>query len=185
MSELSEQTTPSGRLLELERASRKDLEALFVRGKRPALDDLGGWEFRGVNTPAWAARVGIKKFCKGFYWNDSQLRGYNTPVEQNALGESWVVKPNEDKPKRFGFYLVSPVDAASRDNAYLNAVLLDYGRGDNRRFDPTRGLRDYLVELDGEDRTLYLGKAFYAVGPVRVPASFFLLERWKKGIDRL
>lgn len=105
---------------------------------------------------------------------DGEVFGYNSPVIQNALDQPWHVKP-----KRFGFYRVAPVDPTSRDNAYLHAVLLDYGRGGNARLDPTQGLRDYLVQVDADNDDLYLGKAYYAVGPVRVPTSFFVLERFR------
>jgi len=172
------------RLFELEQAAKSALEEIFKKGTRPAPDDLAGWEFRGVNAPRWARTVGIKKFCKGFYQDGEKLRGYNTPVEQNGLRDNWHPLPSAEDPKRFGFYEVTPVDASSRDNAYLQSLLLDYGKGQNPRFDPTRGLRDYLVQIDDE-KEVYLGKAYYAVGPVRVPTSFFILQRWRKGITRL
>jgi hypothetical protein len=61
-------------------------------------------------------------------------------------------------------------------------VLLDYGRGGNKPLDPTAGLRDYLVRVDPGNDDLFLGKAYYAVGPLRVPSNFFLLERHRRGL---
>jgi hypothetical protein len=153
-----------------------DLDAVMRRGALPSADELAGWEFRGANTPAWARLVGIKKFVKGFFRDreSGRLMGFNTPVAQNALDEPWIARPDDTRPKRFGFYSVDPVDATARDNVFLNSVLLDYSKGGNRAIDPTTTLRDYLVRLDDD---LYLGKAYVAVGPARVPVSYFVLER--------
>ncbi len=115
---------------------------------------------------------------KGFFrTEDGRVKGYNSPVEQNVLDGRWHVAA-----KRFGFYLVAPVDATARDNAYLHAVLLDYGKGGNKPWDPTRGLRDYLVQVDPANPDLFLGKAYYALGPLRVHSNFFILERLRRGL---
>lgn len=171
---------PSRAALALERKSHGELDEVFLRGHTPSLDDLVGWEFRGINAPTWARALGIKKFIKGFVRRpDGEVTGYNTPVVQNALDGRWTARPDEAAPKRFGFYRVAPVDPTARDNAYLHAVLLDYGAGDNPALDPSRGLRDYLVQVSPDDRDLYLGKAYYALGPLRVATSFFILERFR------
>ena len=83
-------------------------------------------------------------------------------------------------PRRFGFYRVDPVDPTSRDNAYLHSVLLDYGKGGNKRLDPTSGLRDYLVRVDDDNDDLFLGKAYYALARARIATNFFLLERFRQ-----
>ncbi|HTR54279.1 MAG TPA: hypothetical protein VMJ10_26485 [Kofleriaceae bacterium] len=171
---------PSSAALALERASWDELECKFVDGGTPELADLVGWEFRGINTQLFRSRhtprlAGIKKFCKGmFRHEDGRVLGYNSPVAQNALDGRWDVAP-----RRFGFYQVAPVDSTARDNAYLHAVLLDYSRGGGKPLDPTRGLRDYLVQID---RDIYLGKAYYALGPLRVHSNFFILERHRVGL---
>jgi hypothetical protein len=185
----------------LEAMSNRELEIVFLRGVMPDLDRLAGWEFRGTNTPAWARLVGIKKFVKGMYRDvHGDVRGYNCPVVQNGLDEPWIFTrpggrgkksskpgasapgPDDNAPKRFGFYRVEPVDPTSRDNAYLHAVLLDYGRGGNKAWDPMRGLRDYVVQVDAQNDDLFLGKAYYAVGPARVTSNFFVLERHRTGL---
>jgi hypothetical protein len=141
----------------------RDLETVLVRGETPAADGLAGWEFRGWNTPAFARLLGIQEFVKGFFRGaDGALYGYNR-------------QPGKDK--RFGFYRVDAVDAAARDNAYLHALLLDYGRGGGTALDPTTRLRDYLVRVERGSDDLLLGKAFVALGRARVPVSYFLLER--------
>jgi hypothetical protein len=169
--------------LELASRSYRALETVFVRGHMPDLDRLVGWEFRGINTPDWARLAGIKKFVKGFIRHeDGRTTGYNCPVIQDGLARAWRTLPDDAAPKRFGFYAVAPVDATKRDNAYLHSVLLDYGKGGNKPWDPTRGLRDYLVQVDADDPDLYLGKAYYALGPLRIPTSFFVLERFRPGL---
>ena len=165
------------RVRALEAMSNRELEIVFQRGVTPDLARLAGWEFRGTNAPGWAKLAGIKKFIKGMFLDgQGDVYGYNCPVVQNGLDAPWIAKPDDAAPKRFGFYRVAPVDPTSRDNNYLHAVLLDYGRGGNKRLDPTAGLRDYLVQVDAGNTDVYLGKAYYAVGPLRVAASWFTLS---------
>jgi len=162
----------TARFLDLARRSRRELEQVMLRGLTPDLAQLAGWEFRGMNTPVWARAAGIRKFVKGFERRADQVFGYNRPVRQNRDGEPWLIKGEP-----FGWYRVSPVDASDRDNEYLHAALLDYGRGGNKLWDPSRGLRDYLVQVEAGDPDLYLGKAYYALGPARLGVSFFVIER--------
>jgi hypothetical protein len=121
---------------------------------------------------------------KGFYSNsvDGRVMGYNCPVVQNVLDGRWHTKPSDTAAKRFGFYEVAAVDPTARDNAYLHSVLLDYGKGGNKPWDPTSGLRDYLVQVDRDNPDLFLGKAYYALGPLRVHSNFFILERFRRGL---
>ncbi len=164
---------PSARFLELARRSPRALEETFLRGHMPDLDALVGWEFRGMNVGRLPRLARIRKFAKGFERRDGdKVFGYNRPVKQNRPTSAWHLGD-----RRFGWYRVAPVDPTARDNTYLHAALLDYGRGENPLWDPSRGLRDYLVQVEAGDRDLYLGKAFYAVGPARLPLSFFVLER--------
>ena len=181
---------PSRAALALEQTPMSGLERVFQRGVMPDLDALVGWEFRGINhlplnaLPV-ATLVGIKKFMKGFYrGEDGRVMGYNIPVVCNVLDGRWHLKPSDQNPKRFGFYEVAPVDATARDNAYLHAVLLNYGKGGNKRFDPSSGLRDYVVQVDAANPDLYLGKAYYAIGPARIATNFFILERHRVGLTQ-
>lgn len=178
---------PSPRVLELERTPLAGLEQVFLRGVTPDLAGLAGWEFRGLNSPTFFKLLGIKKFVKGFWRDDAgQTWGYNYPVEQNSIEAGWFGLPSVAHPRRFGFYRVDPVDPTARDNQYLHALLLDYGRGKNPRFDASAGLRDYLVQVDADNPDLLLGKAYYALGPARLPTfSFFILERHQPGPTRI
>jgi hypothetical protein len=171
---------PSTAALALESSTWRQLERAFVRGGTPTIDDLLGWEFRGLNTRLWGLRatariVGLKKFVKGFFrGEDGRAMGYNCNAAQNATDARWHIAP-----RRFASYEVDAVDPTARDNAYLHAVLLDYSKAGNPRTDPARVLRDYVVQLDND---LFLGKAYYAFGPARVPSNFFILERHRRGL---
>jgi hypothetical protein len=174
---------PTRAALALEAASQRELELAFQRGTTPNLDDRVGWEFRGINhLPLNALPVaqiaGIKKFVKGFVRDAAgQVMGYNSPAKNNSLDGRWHVAP-----KRFGFYETKPVDATSRDNANQHPVLLDYGKGGNSVMNPMSLLRDYLVQVDAKNPDLYLGYAYGAVGPLRIPLNFFILERFRVGL---
>jgi hypothetical protein len=182
-SRLTPSILPSQAQLALEETSMSGLEKIFQRGSMPNLDDLVGWEFRGVNhmplnfLPV-AQIIGIKKFVKGFFkTEDGRVMGYNKPVARNALDGRWKVA---EKP--FGYYEVAPVDPTSRDNKYLHSVLLDYGKGKNPAYDPSQVLRDYVVQVDATNPNLFLGKAYGAFGPLRIPTNFFILERFRVGL---
>ena len=174
---------PTSAALALESSSHADLDLAFIRGVTPAVENLVGWEFRGINHPGWASVAGIKKFIKGFFRKpDGRVFGYNTPVVQNVLDGRWFAKPEDTAPRRFGFYTVEPVDATARDNAYLHALLLDYGKGGNKPWDPTRNIRDYIVQVDPANPDLLLGRAYIALGPLRVHTNYFILERHRRGL---
>ena len=99
---------------------------------------------------------------------------------QNGDREAWIKKHGGDEGKRFGYYHVAPVDPRSKENRYLHSVLLHYGEGGNHSLDPSAGIRDYLVQVDPDNRDLFLGKAYYKVGPIRVHSNFFILERHER-----
>lgn len=171
------------RAAELHALDNRGLETVFLRATTPDPAALVGWEFRGTNVPAWMHVIRNKKFVKGMFRDErGDVYGYNCPCVQNRLDQPWQTKPDDRAPTRFGFYRVDAVDPTARDNAYLHALILDYGRGGNKPLDPTAGLRDYLVQVDADDRDLYLGKAYYAVGPARVFTNFFILERLRPGL---
>ena len=97
---------------------------------------------------------------------------------QTAFHERWMAKPCEENPHRFGFYTVRPAEREDIDNAYPKALLLNYGRSPrNPWFRVERALRDYLVAVNPGDPDVLLGKAYIAVGSLRVFSNFFALRR--------
>ena len=163
-------------------ASTAELELLMTEGTAPRFEDLVGAEFAGANTLSLTRLLGIRKFVKGFYEGPPRaegpspfVQGYNVIVRQNADDAPHVMVPSEAAPKRHGFYRVHAVQPGARDARYPNALLLDYGLGGNGLFGPP--LRDYVVQVHPDDPDLLLGKAYLAFGPVRIPVSFFVLQR--------
>jgi hypothetical protein len=172
--------TASPRYKHIAGLPRPALERMIRRGETPALPALAGTEYRGYNLAPATALLGIRKFIKAFFTTPGgAMYGCNTPVVQNGLDGPWNARPRESAPRRYAFFSVTPVDHEARDNTYLHALLLDYGRGGNPLTDPSRLLRDYLVRcIPGSDELL-LGKAYMAFGPVRIAAGYFVLERYR------
>jgi hypothetical protein len=167
-------------------ASSSELEALLRGGVTPALDDLAGWEFRGFNTNPAAELIRIRKFKKGFRWNPrdpTELLGYNVKVRQNGLLNPWIPRLQQGEPIRHAPFAVHPVRASDRDNRYPGCLLLDYWAAPGRPWlDPSIVLRDYLVQVYPDDNNLYVGKAYGALGPLRIPGGFMVLCRENKAL---
>src|SRR5258708_4940237 len=115
------------RFEELALSSNDALEQIFRTASAPAPETLIGYEWRGYNMTPVARLLGIQKFIKGFFSSEGRIEGYNIRARQNGLTDTWVSLPIADHPKRYAFYCVTPVDAASRDNLYPDALLLNYG----------------------------------------------------------
>ena len=165
--------TPTPEYLELVAQPQRALHRSMLRGTCPHPDDLVGREFRGTNTPAASRLLGIRRFVKGFeLGEDGAVIGYNRRVRGTDLTSPWVASTWHGRP-RFGYFTVTPVDPVALDNRYLDALLLDYGSGLNEPHDPTAVLRDYLVRTGSG---LLLGHAFLALGRLRVPVGYFVLE---------
>ena len=165
---------PGECFLALASQPRSQLVAAMRRGVRPDLAQLDGWEYRGLNTATWMRVAGADRFVKGFAGD----HGYNRRVAKGPRGAAWLPAGAPD-PKPFAPFGVAPVDPAARDNRYLNALLFDYSAHARNRFDPAGSIRDYAVALD-DSHDLLLGHAFVAIGPARVHATFFVLERLRR-----
>ncbi len=159
-------------------ASNAQRETLLRAAKAPADESIIGYEWRGYNASPLIRLMGLQKFIKGFFQGPTLVEGYNMPVAQNGLEAAWLAKPTAENPRRFGFYTVSQVDPATRDNLYPKAALLDYGASPrNAKGQIERTLRDYLVQPDPANPDVLLGKAYFAFGALRLPSNFFILER--------
>lgn len=169
------------RFVELISSPPPRLEELFRAGSRPDCEALAGWEWRGYNVPWFTKLLGIQKFIKGFFKSERGVEGYNIPVRQNGLAGDWLHRPDAANPKRFGFYRVAPVDPASPDNFYPDSVLLDYGASPRNAFYRVeRLLRDYVAQPFADEPDVLLGKAYLALGSLRVPSNFFALKRLRR-----
>ena len=165
--------TPTREYLALVAQPQRDLHRSMLSGTPPVAEDLIGREYQGTNMPATSRILGIRRFIKGFEQaEDGTVRGYNRRVRGGDLATPWTASNWRGK-QRFGYFTVTPVDPLARNNRYVDAVLLDYGSGLNERRDPTAILRDYLVRTESG---LLLGHAFFAIGKLRIPVGFFVLE---------
>ena len=159
------------------------LEQVIAQGGMPDFDELEGWEFRGYNVNPASELIRARKFKKGFYADPADpavMRGYNVKVEQNGLLNPWVDQLQHGSPVRHALYAVYPVRANEKDNLYPQALMLNYGMGQNPPLDPSRVLRDYLVQVSPDNTDLYLGKAYAAIGPFRSFGGWFILERYNR-----
>ncbi len=164
---------------ELTKLSDAKLEEIFKQGKTPDIKNLLGYEFRGFNTPAITKLIGIQKFKKGFYTKDGKPSGYNIPVKQNGRNGPWICKPDDDNPKRFGFYSLNEPGSIPLNDKEPQALLLNYADGDNGIFEGAM-LRDYVVQPYPDNPDLYIGKAYSQVGSKLVFPTFFIIERHRE-----
>lgn len=160
------------------RMRRGELEHVLASGHAidpRALDDT---EYRGVSVglPAWVERLTWKTFKKVFHRdpNTGALRGWNVRIEQHGVEGPFAPKLRRGEPVTFGHFEVVEPDAGAR----LPGLLIDYGRGGNRRHDPVRRLRDPIVAVNDGDATVLLGWTYLDLGRTRLGTpSFFTLER--------
>lgn len=154
---------------ELMRASRAELGRLLASGRAFEPEVLAGWTYRGTSLglPAWLERLTWKTFAKAFVREaDGTLRGWNVRCEQ-VEPPAWRPRRRDGVPVTFGHFVV----------VRAPGVVLDYGRGGNRRGDPVGAVRDPLVALDERGERL-LGRTLLAIAGRRLPTpSYFLLER--------
>lgn len=168
-------------------ATNEQLEEVMRLGVQPKLEDLVGWEFKGWNTSDFTQIVGIRKFKKGFYLADPNrglsegIDGYNVKPKQNGLGEEWIdLTDKKGNSIKHSFYKAYPVNINEIDNKYPNAILINYGAVKHSLFDPSWVLRDYVVQVYPDNKDLLLGKAYLALGSLRIFVSYFVLERSNK-----
>ncbi len=168
-------------------ADNAELEHVMRCGVRPDPALLMGWEFKGYNTFDLTQVLGIRKFKKGFYQRDpvadpqGGIDGYNVQCVVNGLGEDWFDKIKNGESIKHGWYHCYPVSLSETDNRYPNGLLINYDCDLNPMLDPSRKLRDYLVQPYADNPDLMLGKAYVAVvGPLRLFVSYFVLERYNE-----
>ncbi len=151
-------------------ASNRELARLLATGRHFDPATLAGYTFHGTSLglPAWIERLTWKTFAKAFVREaDGQIRGWNVRCEQ-ANPPTWRPRSSRGVPVTFGHFVVD-------DDG--GGVILDYGRGGNRRSDPLGAVRDPLVALDDRGDRL-LGRSDLAIAGRRLATpSYFLLER--------
>ncbi len=181
----------------LAKADKKTLDDVMKNGTMPDLESMIGWEFDGYNLTFMATILGIRKFRKGFYkekgyykgYNEfikgfdkeeDKFKGYNVKMKQNKFEQLWGYK--NGKPERFGWFNIFKSYRFGKDglDIHPNAALLHYGLDERNTLFEGKMLRDYLVQVNKDDKDLYLGKAYNAVGKILVMPSYFIIKRAEK-----
>lgn len=172
----------------LAKADKKTLDDVMKNGTMPDLESMAGWEFDGYNLTFMATILGIRKFRKGFYkakekklsWDRSffidSYKGYNVKMKQNKFEQPWEYK--NGKPERFGWFDIITNYTFCKDwMLHSNAVLLHYGKDKRNTLFEGKMLRDFLVQVNKDNKDLYLGKAYNAVGRNWIMPSYFIIRR--------
>lgn len=161
-------------------------EELFQRGTLPDMNVISGWQYQGWNLSLMALMMGIRRFTKGLQTNttgsgdNAELNGYNLWIkQQGGPNDTWV----PSAPHRHGFYKVSRSALSRTEFKHPHALLLDYGRGGNPWYQPAKVLRDYIVQVYPNDPTLLIGKAYVALGGLRIFGGNFVMRRSKDKSD--
>lgn len=161
--------------------SRRELMAVMQAGHPidpAALDDT---EYRGVSLglPRIVERLTWKTFKKAFHRDSTtgRLRGWNVRIDQRAP-EDYRPKTKRGRPVTFGHFEVVSAAGYDMPRACDRGLVLDYGRGRHRPFEPTAALRDPIVAIEAGSTELLLGWSYVELplGRVGTP-SFFSLER--------
>ncbi len=167
-------------LTDLAGRSSAELEAILKTAPPVPLDRLAGHLFHGMSLAMPAPLFALfGKFGKSFVADAAtgELAGWNTRMRQNATGEPWTPLVVRGREVHYGKYRVAPHGPQSWA-PYPGALLIDYGRGGNRSWDPLGRVRDFIVAVDGTDGNVWLGRMLLALGGRLVPTpSYFGLAR--------
>lgn len=153
-----------------------DYRRMFSEGRTPTSDELIG-QWRGVNKGI-VELVGYRQFIKEITPTPCDLRGDNVTVEQvsndllRSMGWAPIAGPPEDGyVSRIGAFQIQEPRGVGK---FKHGAIFSYRDGANERTDPARLLVDKVVVLD---RNHLLGRVTANFGPVRIPLSYFTLER--------
>lgn len=145
--------------------------------------ELAGYRYRGISLglPGWVDRLTWKKFVKAFRRDPETgvLCGWNVRIVQSPLDDpAWEPKIARGGPVTFGHFRVTDLAGYRVPAPVRSGVMLDYGLGGNRWFDPVSRLRDPLVAVHPGNSDLLLGWSYVDLGFFRFGTpSYFVLER--------
>ena len=153
---------------------------IYSQGTSPQAHELPG-QWIGVNRGI-VQIAGYNQFIKEINFNNGQLAGDNIQVKQVPAGkvrqQGWKPKPapqngryQPDAVERLGKY---SVQAPNHRGPFGRGAIFSYRDGGNAKNDPARLLMDRVVKIDDNHM---IGRATANFGPVRIPLSYFVLER--------
>ncbi len=159
---------------------RTQLAEALAAGHTIAPEALANRVYRGVSLglPAFIDRLAWKTFAKVFFRDRERqiLRGWNLRLEQTGLEGPLVPLQKRGADFAFGHFRVEPAAGYTLPRALPQALVLDYGRGGNPRFDPTRAVRDPIVAIHEGSADLLLGWTYLDLGALRIGTpSYFTL----------
>lgn len=162
--------------------SARELHERLVAGHPIDPSKLDDTEYEGValGMPHFVEQLAWKTFKKVFRRdvNTRMLRGWNVTVEQDGVQGPFKDKLRRGKRITYGHYQVWPAAQYTLPGDYGFGLVIDYGKGGNRAFDPVNTLKDPLVALDPGSVDWLLGYSFAEVGPLQVKTpAYFLLRR--------
>lgn len=153
-----------------------DYRKMFKEARTPAPQELVG-RWRGVNKGI-VELVGYRQFIKEIVPTECELTGDNIQVKQvsndmlRAIGWAPIAgMPEEGYVSRLGYFQVQPPRGKG---TFKHGAIFSYRDGANQKSDPVRLLVDKVVVLD---RNHLLGRVTANFGLVRIPLSYFTLER--------
>jgi len=162
------------RFEDLSKLSPSALEDVMkASAPRPAADHLEGSLWHGYSLVMPAPLFALfGRFGKAFHREpDGRLRGWNVRMRQGVDG--WHPLVFRGKPVTYGHYEVITEPEGTLAELYPGAVLIDYGLGGNRAWDPLGRVRDWVVQVSDD---LLLGRMYLALGgrAVQTPSYFGL-----------
>jgi hypothetical protein len=160
---------------------RAQLAAALAQGHAIESDALANRVYRGVSLglPAFVDRLAWKTFAKVFLRDRERrlLRGWNLRLAQTGLEGPLVPLQKRGQDFHFGHFHVEPAAGYAMPRPLPQALVLDYGRGGNPRFDPTSAVRDPIVAVNEGSAELLLGWTYLDLGALRLGTpSYFTLE---------
>ncbi len=152
---------------------------IMMQGTTPTPQELSG-QWRGVNRGIVQA-AGYNQFIKEIKPQNGRWQGDNIQVNQvqshqvrysgwNPIMKSSTMGYNP-AAERKGQFAVQP---ANQRGVFGHGVVFSYRNGGNAKNDPARLLEDRLVKIDDNHM---IGRATANFGPIRIPLSYFVLER--------
>ncbi len=152
---------------------------MMMRGTTPTAQELAG-QWRGVNRGIVEV-AGYNQFIKDIKPQNGRWQGDNIQVNQvkshqvrysgwNPITKSSTMGYNPSYERKGQF----AVQAPDHRGAFGRGVIFSYRDGGNAKNDPARLLQDRVVKIDDNHM---IGRATANFGPIRIPLSYFVLER--------
>lgn len=164
------------RFADLAKLTPAELEGLLQAGQPTRPEALVGWLFHGWSLAMPAPLFSLfGRFGKTFHHDpeSGRVRGWNVRMRQNV--EGWEPALFRGRAITYGHYELIDAPGGALARQYPNAVLIDYGKGGNRAWDPLGRVRDWVVAVDDD---LLVGRMYLSLGGRQVATpSYFGLAR--------